>query len=238
MIRPRDFREDRRYPVILSVYGGPHVQVVRQAFAGLLVDQWLADQGFVVVRADGRGTPGRGRDWERALSGRLGELPLEEQVAALRAVVAQVPGLDPARVGITGWSFGGYLSALAVIRRPDVFHAAVAGAPVTDWYDYDTHYTERYLGVPPEAGPAYEANSALAGADNLRRPLLLIHGTRDDNVFLRHSLRLADVLLRAGRPFEILPLPGFTHMVPDPAVATERWRRTVTFFRGYLGEAR
>ncbi|MFM7102504.1 MAG: prolyl oligopeptidase family serine peptidase, partial [Verrucomicrobiota bacterium] len=233
--RPQTFEAGRKYPVIVDVYGGPHAQVVRQTMDKLLITQWLADQGFLVVAADGRGTPGRGRAWERALAGRLGPVPLAEQAAALRAMAQRWPELDLDRVGITGWSFGGYLSAYAVLREPGLFRAAVAGAPVIDWYDYDTHYTERYLGVPPAADAAYRESSCLTYAADLRRPLLLIHGTRDDNVFFRHSLRLVDALVRAGKPVEVLPLPGFTHMLPDPVVAEQRWLRTVEFFRRHLG---
>lgn len=236
VVRPSSFESGRKYPVVVSVYGGPHVQVVKQTLASSLTDQWLADQGFVVVAMDGRGTPGRGRDWERAIHGKLGSVPLEEQSSALRALAARNPEIDLARVGIAGWSFGGYLSAYAVLRRPDLFRAAVAGAPVTDWEDYDTHYTERYMGVPPgtETEAAYRESSCLPWAADLSRPLLLIHGTRDDNVFFRHTLRLTDALLRAGRPFDVLPLPGFTHMVPDPVVAEQRWQRTAEYFRRHL----
>jgi dipeptidyl-peptidase-4 len=240
VVRPSAFVAGHKYPVIASVYGGPHSQVVRQNLATSLTDQWLADQGFIVVAMDGRGTPGRGRDWERAIFGKLGPVPLAEQSAALLALAARVPEMDTNRVGITGWSFGGYLSAYAVLRRPDLFKAAVAGAPVTDWEDYDTHYTERYMGVPPgaEAEAAYRESSCLPWASGLQRPLLLIHGTRDDNVFFRHTLRLTDALLRAGRPLDVLPLPGFTHMVPDPVVAEQRWQRTAEYFRRHLGEPR
>ena len=236
VVRPAAFEAGRKYPVIVSVYGGPHSQVVKQSMASSLTDQWLADQGFIVVAMDGRGTPGRGRDWERAIFGKLGPVPLAEQSAALEALGAKYPELDLQRVGITGWSFGGYLSAYAVLRRPDLFKAAVAGAPVTDWDDYDTHYTERYMGVPPgtEADAAYRESSCLTWAGKLSRPLLLIHGTRDDNVFFRHTLRLTDALLRAGKPFDVLPLPGFTHMVPDPVVAEQRWQRTVGYFQKHL----
>jgi dipeptidyl-peptidase-4 len=166
---------------------------------------------------------------------RFGEVPLADQVAGVQALGRQFPELDLDRVGIYGWSFGGYLAAQAVLRRPDVFHAAVAVASVTDWFDYDTHYTERYLGVPTDGGDeVYHANSLLADAPGLRRPLLLVHGTADDNVFFRHSLKLADALFRAGRPFEVLPLAGFTHMVPE-AEATERlWERAARFFQTHL----
>lgn len=238
IVRPRNFDASKKYPVIATVYGGPHAQVVRQDLYGSLMAQWLADQGFVVVSADGRGTPGRGRLWERAIYGRFADVPLADQAAALEALGASYREMDLSRVGVTGWSFGGYLSALAVLRRPDVFHAAVAGAPVTDWLDYDTCYTERYLGIPPAADAVYRQNSLIADAPNLRRPLLLIHGVTDDNVFFRHSLKLADALFRAGRPFEFLPLAGFTHMVPDPLVRERLEQRSAEFLRRTLGEPR
>lgn len=235
LIRPRTFEAGRKYPVIVHVYGGPTAQMVQATLGGQFLDQWLADQGFIVVALDGRGTPGRGRDWERAVFQKFGEVPLADQAAGLQALGRQFPELDLERVGVHGWSFGGYLAAQAVLRRPDVFHAAFAVASVTDWLDYDTHYTERYLGVPAdENDPVYRANSLLVDAPNLRRPLLLVHGTADDNVFFRHTLKLADALFRAGRPFELLPLAGFTHLVPE-AEATERlWQRASVFFRTHL----
>ncbi len=235
VLRPRNFDPARRYPVIVDAYGGPHANMVEAAMSTRLLGQWLAEQGFVVISVDNRGTPRRGRAWERAIAGRLAEVPLADQIVGLRALGARFPELDLGRVGITGWSYGGYLSALAVLRRPDVFRAAVAGAPVTDWLDYDTHYTERYLGVPGPGDTVYAANSLLNDAAGLRRPLLLMHGTGDDNVFFRHSLKLADALFREGRAFELLPLPGLTHMVPDPVVMERRWGLTVGFFQRHLG---
>ena len=133
-----------------------------------------------------------------------------------RLLADRHPELDLERVGIYGWSFGGYFSAMAVMRRPDVFHAAVAGAPVVDWMDYDLHYTERYMDLPADNPAGYRASNVLTYAADLSRPLLLIHGTSDDNVYFMHSLKLADALFRSGRPFEFLPLSGLTHMVPDP----------------------
>jgi dipeptidyl-peptidase 4 len=232
IVRPRDFAPNKKYPVIVDVYGGPGSNKVIQAASNYLVDQWLADQGFVVVLMDGRGTPGRGRDWERAVYLKLGEVPLADQVTGLRALGSIYPELDLDRVGITGWSFGGYMSALAVLRQPGVFKAAVAGAPVTDWLDYDTHYTERYLGLP--GLEIYTAASLLENASRLQRPLLLIHGTADDNVYLRHSLKLIDQLERAGRSFEFLPLRGSTHMVIDPVLRQQVARRTAKFFHEHL----
>ena len=188
-----------------------------------------------MVAADGRGTPARGRSWERAITNQLADLPLNEQISALLALGARFPELDLHRVGIMGWSYGGYLSALAALRRPDIFHAAVAGAPVTDWLDYDTCYTERYLGVPGPGDTVYLRNSLIADAPSLQTPLLLIHGTTDDNVFFRNSLKLADALFRAGRPFDFLPLSGFTHMVSDPNVKARLDQRIVAFFHAHLG---
>ena len=228
-----------RLPVIMSPYGGPHARLV--VAAGLMygTDQWLADQGYVVVVADGRGTPGRGPAWDRSVRGDLATPALEDQVAALEAVAAAYPDdIDTTRVGIRGWSFGGYLAALAVLRRPDVFHAAVAGAPVTEWRLYDTGYTERYLGLPQEEPDNYDGTSLLPLASGLTRPLLIIHGLADDNVVVAHSLRLSSALLAAGRPHAVLPLSGVTHMTPQEVVAENLLRAEVDFFAGALGDDR
>lgn len=235
VVLPRDFDSRKRYPVMLDVYGGPHHQHVVAAESRWLLDQWYADQGFIVVAIDGRGTPGRGRDWERAVFKKFGDVPLDDQVAGLQELGAKYPAMDLKRVGIYGWSFGGYMAALAVMRRPDVFHAGVAGAPVVDWLDYDTHYTERYLGIPPKDDDAYRASSLLTYAHQLKRPLLLLHGTADDNVYFRHSLKLADALFRQGKDFEILPLSGLTHMVPIPEVNERLHQRIAGFMAKHLG---
>jgi dipeptidyl-peptidase-4 len=234
VVWPRNFDSRKRYPVIVDVYGGPGFNKVTATMSSRLLDQWLADAGFMVVSIDGRGTPGRGHDWERAIYQHFGSVPLEDQVAGLKALGKRFPQMDLDRVGIVGWSFGGYLSGLAVLRRPDVFKAAVAGAPVVDWLDYDTHYTERYLGIPPAANAAYEEGSLLTYAAGLKRPLLIVHGTVDDNVYFRHSLRLVDALFRSGKGFEILPLSGLTHMVPDPVVTEQLWSRVVRHFQKHL----
>jgi dipeptidyl-peptidase 4 len=235
VLRPRSFQPGHRYPVLLSVYGGPHANMVSLDPNAYLLDQWYADGGFIVVRADGRGTPGRGRDWERAIEKDLIGVALADQIAILRAVASERPELDLDRVGVTGWSFGGYFSVMAVLLRPDVFRAAVAGAPVTDWRNYDTHYTERYLGLLSDDAAPYDASSALTHASQLSRPLLIVHGTTDDNVYFKHSLDLAQALFRADRPFELLPLAGFTHLVPDPVVRKALSHRVFDFFRAELG---
>jgi dipeptidyl-peptidase-4 len=219
VLLPHDHRRGQSLPVLLDPYGGPHFGRVVAARNAYLESQWWADQGFAVVVADGRGTPGRSMEWEQAVYLDLADVVLEDQLEALRAAAAANPDLDLGRVGIRGWSFGGYLAALAVLRAPDAVHAAVAGAPVTDERLYDTFYTERYLGHPDERPEVYERNSLLADAPSLRRPLLLIHGLADDNVVSAHTLRLSTALLEAGRPHEVLPLTGITHMTSRAAVA-------------------
>ena len=238
LIRPRDYQPGKRYPVIVSVYGGPKSQTVVASAQNYLVQQWLADHGFVVVSVDGRGTPARGRAWERAVKGDLIDLPLRDQAAALRALGRRYPELDLTRVGITGGSFGAYFAALALERLPDVFHAGVAVAPVADWLDYDTHYTERYMGLPEENPSGYRASSALTWAKDLTRPLLILHGTADDNVYFLHSLKLCDALFQSGRSFEFVPLRGYTHMVADSLGVTQVNLRIVRHFQRYLGAAK
>jgi dipeptidyl-peptidase-4 len=212
-----------KLPVLMDPYGGPHAQRVLKASSIFLTSQWFAEQGFAVVVADGRGTPGRGPAWDRQVAGDLASCALDDQVTALRAAAGKFADLDTTRVGIRGWSFGGYLSALAVLRRPDIFRAAIAGAPVTDWRLYDTHYTERYLGDPAGNPAAYEISSLNDDPERavatVVRPLLIIHGLADDNVFVAHSLRLSSALLAAGYPHSVLPLSGVTHMTPQEVVA-------------------
>jgi dipeptidyl-peptidase-4 len=222
-------------PVIMSPYGGPHARMVVASGLAFGSTQWLADQGFAIVVADGRGTPGRGPAWDRTVKGDLATVILEDQVSALAAAAAAYPGsLDTARVGIRGWSFGGYLAALAVLRRPDVFHAAVAGAPVTEWRLYDTAYTERYLGHPDEDPAAYDRSSLLPLAADLERPLLLVHGLADDNVVMAHTLQLSGALLAAGKSHSVLPLSGVTHMTPQEIIAENLLLAELDFFRRNL----
>ena len=234
VIRPRDYRPGQRLPVIVWVYGGPGHQSVTRNPRRFRVHQWLANRGFVVVVADGRGTPARGRDWERTIRGDFITVPLQDQITALQALGRKHPEMDLTRVGIYGWSFGGYFSAMAVMQRPDVFHAGVAGAPVADWIDYDTHYTERYMGLPEENAKGYAHSNVLTHAPKLERPLLIVHGTADDNVYFTHAVKMSDALLRAGRDHEFLPLSGFTHMVAEPDVARHLMERVAGFFRRHL----
>jgi dipeptidyl-peptidase-4 len=236
LLLPRGHRPgSTRLPVLCDPYGGPAAQRVVGARNAYLTPQWFADQGFAVLIADGRGTPGRGPDWDRLILYDEATPNLEDQVEALHAAAAAHPDLDLTRVGIRGWSHGGYLAALAVLRRPDVFHTAVAGAPVTDQRLYDTFYTERYLGHPDDHPEAYDHNSLLDDAPGLERPLMLIHGLADDNVVVAHTLRLSSALLAAGRPHTVLPLSGVTHMARQEEVAEHLMLLQVEFLKRTLG---
>jgi dipeptidyl-peptidase-4 len=221
--------------VLFDPYGGPHAQRAVHSRTAFATSQWFADQGFVVVVADGRGTPGRGTEWERSVAGDLAGPVLEDQLEVLNELPRLCPAADTSRTAIRGWSFGGYLAALAVLRAPDRFHAAVAGAPVTDWALYDTHYTERYLGDPATSPDAYRRSSLLDDAASLRRPLLLIHGLADDNVLVAHTVRLSSALLAAGAPHETLLLSGVTHMTPQEVVAENLLVHQLAFLRRALG---
>jgi dipeptidyl-peptidase 4 len=233
IVRPRDFNKGSRYPVILDVYAGPHHKQVLAQPDRYMIDQWMADRGYIVVALDGRGTPGHGREWERAIRGSLIKVALEDQVAGLEALAKREPAMDLKRVGVVGWSFGGYFSAMAVMQRPEVFRCAVVGAPVVTWENYDTFYTERYLGLPSENADGYRTSNVLTFAKDLRRPILLIHGLTDDNVYFQHSVQLSEALFQAGKTFNFLPLLG-THMVSEPLLRLRRQTRIIDFFDAEL----
>lgn len=239
VLLPTGYSEsDGPLPVLMDPYGGPHGRRVLAAHNPHLTSQWFADQGFAVVVADGRGTPGRSPAWEKAVRDNLA-LTLDDQVEALQGLAERYP-LDLGRVGIRGWSYGGFLAGMAVLRRPDVFHAAVVGAPVTDLRLYDTHYTERYLGDPAKQPEVYADNSLLSDeglshAAEQVRPMMIVHGLADDNVVVAHTLRLSSALLAAGRPHEVLPLSGVTHMTPQEKVAENLLLLQVDFLKRSLG---
>ncbi|MEE4546404.1 prolyl oligopeptidase family serine peptidase [Streptomyces sp. V4-01] len=225
-------------PVLLAPYGGPAMQLAVRARSGPLCQaQWFAEEGFAVVVADGRGTPGRGPRWEKTVHGDTLTAPVEDQVRALHAAASHCPDLDLTRVAIRGWSFGGSLAAMAVLRRPDVFHAAVCGAGPSDQRLYDTHWRERFLGHPDEDPAAYERSSPISEAASLSRPLLLVHGLADDNVVAAHTLRMSAALLAAGRPHQVLPLSRVTHSPSDEVVVEGLMRHEVDFLRTALNAA-
>ncbi|HVQ88469.1 MAG TPA: S9 family peptidase, partial [Actinomycetes bacterium] len=236
VVLPSSWQPGIRLPVLMDPYGGPHAQRVLLAEGAFRDSQWFADQGFAVVVVDGRGTPGS-PSWERSVRRDLAGVVLDDQVAGLHAAAHAFPDLDLGAVAIRGWSFGGYLAALAVLERPDVFHAAIAGAPVTDWRLYDTAYTERYLGLPAENPEVYEAMSLVSKADKLTRPLQIIHGFADDNVFVANSLQLSQALTEHGRPHQVIPLTGITHMASQEEVAENLMLLQVDFLRQTVGAA-
>lgn len=240
LILPNGHVPGTKLPVLLDPYGGPHAQRALASHTMHLASQWLADQGFAVLVVDGRGTPGRGPEWDRAIYRDFAGPVVQDQADAVRAAAAQNADLDLSRVAIRGWSFGGYLAALAALRRPDVFHAAVVGAPVTDQHLYDTCYTERYLGHPDAEPDVYRRNSVVVGTEpsgwaRQHRPLMVIHGLADDNVVVAHTLRLSSALLAEGRPHETLLLSGVTHMTPQEVVAENLMLLQVDFLKRSLG---
>lgn len=216
IIKPRDLEAGRRYPVIVDVYGGPGNQRVRKAWGGYprgtdgFFRQYLAQNGYVIFTLDNRGSGSRGVRFETALYHHLGSVEVEDQVAGVN-FLRTLPYVDPARIGVLGWSYGGYLALMCMMQAPEVFAAGVSGAPVTDWKLYDTHYTERFMGTPQANPTGYERSSVLHYAADLKGPLLIIHGMADDNVLFTHSTTLFKKLQDLNKPFEIMTYPGGKH---------------------------
>jgi dipeptidyl-peptidase-4 len=211
LTKPAGFDPTKKYPVIVFVYGGPHAQVVRDAWGSVsLLDRLLAGRGYLVWSLDNRGSWGRGHAWESALYLETGKHELADQLSGVRYLKA-LPFVDPARIGIWGWSYGGYLTLYALTNAPDVWKCGIAGAPVTHWKFYDSIYTERYMRTPPENPKGYEASAPLSKAGNLKAKLLIIHGAADDNVHLQNTLAFVDALTKAGRPYQLQIQLGQKH---------------------------
>jgi dipeptidyl-peptidase 4 len=227
--------DGRRYPIIVSVYGGPHAQTVADNWP-LTVDlraQFLAQEGYVVVKVDNRGSANRGLSFEAAIAGDMGRVEVEDQIAGVRWL-SERPYADGGRVGIYGWSYGGYMTCMALLRAPDLFRVGVAGAPVTHWDGYDTHYTERYMGHPATNAEGYRESSPLTHVAALRGKLLLIHGMIDENVHFRHTARLIAALTGAGKAYDLLIFPGERHMPRDARGLEYQESRLVDYFRAHL----
>ncbi len=234
LLLPGGREPEEPLPVLMDPYGGPHGARVLKAAGAHLTSQWFADQGFAVLVVDGRGVDGRGPAWDREMY-RDFTVALEDQVDALHAAAERFDFLDLGRVAMRGWSFGGELTAMALLRRPDVFHAGVVGAPVTDQYLYDTFYTERYLGKPQDEPEVYRRNSPLLDAASLSRPMLLIHGLADDNVFVANTLRFSAALFEAGKWHELVLIPNATHLTRSTAVTENILRIQLDFLRRTVG---
>jgi dipeptidyl-peptidase-4 len=241
IMKPREIVAGRRYPAIVDVYGGPGAQDVRRAWDNSarnndgFFHQYLAQQGYVVFALDNRGTGHRGVRFETALHRRFGSVEVEDQVAGAE-FLKSLPYVDGERIGIFGWSYGGYMALMCAMQAPDAFAAAIAGAPVTDWRLYDTHYTERYLGTPQENPDGYAWSDVITHAEGLRAPLLVMHGMADDNVLFTNSTALFRKLQDLGKPFEIMVYPGGKHgLLRDPRAGLHAYRMVKRFFDERLG---
>jgi len=232
LMRPKTLKPGQKTPVFFEVYGGPGHQQVRRIW-GSMLHQWLVRQGWTVFTLDNRGTPNRGTNFRDAIYHALGTVEVDDQIAGLTWLKAQ-PGIDPQKVAVYGWSYGGYMTLRLLTKHPEAFAAGIAGAPVTDWTLYDTHYTERFLGNPATDKAPYTASDTVADAAALARPLLMIHGLSDDNVSFDHSARMIAALQQAGKSFQVMPYPGETHGLGSPALRTHLWR-TITDFLAQNG---
>jgi dipeptidyl-peptidase-4 len=215
LIKPANFHAGEKYPAVVMVYGGPGAQSVHNAWAGANWEQVLATRGFVIWQVDNRGSAGRGHAFETPLYHRMGKIELADQLEGIQYLIAQ-GFADPKRIGMYGWSYGGYMTLYSLLNAPDVFKAGIAGAPVTNWRNYDTIYTERYLGLPAENAEGYRSSSAVEYAGKLEAKLLMLHNIEDDNVLFQNSMQMADAFERAGKLFDMVVYPQKSHGVGGP----------------------
>ncbi len=237
LFRPAGFDATRRYPVIVTVYGGPGVQQVQRRWGdrrGSLFEQVMAQRGYAVFTLDNRGSSARGKAFAAALAGRLGRVEVEDQLRGVEHL-RSLPWVDPQRLGVFGWSYGGYMTLMLMFQAPDAFRAGVAGAPVTDWGLYDTHYTERYLGRPQDNAGGYSASSVFPYAAGLRGRLLVMHGMADDNVLFTNTTSLIHRLTELDKRFEVMPYPGVRHAALSfRTTGRHGWKTILDFFDRYL----
>jgi dipeptidyl-peptidase-4 len=215
MIKPAGYSPDKKYPVIVMVYGGPGVQTVHDAWSGAGFDQVLAQRGYLIWQLDNRGSSGRGHTWESAIYHETGAHELNDQLDGIR-YLGTLGFADMTRVGISGWSYGGYMTLYALANAPGTFKAGIAGAPVTDWRNYDSIYTERYMGLPEENPEGYKRSSPLTNAGEIKARLLILHNIEDDNVHFQNSVQMANALEREGKQFQMIVYPQKSHGVGGP----------------------
>ncbi len=238
LLKPRNLEPGKRYPVLVDVYGGPGVQRVTNAW-GDLFHQFLAQHGYVVFALDNRGSGFRGTKFETALmgpgGGRMADVQVQDQLKGVE-FLRSLPYVDGKRIGIFGWSYGGYMTLMCLMRAPEAFTAGVAGAPVTDWTLYDTHYSERYLSTPQADPEGYAASNVLTYAAKLSRPLLLVHGMADDNVLFANSTLLMKKLQDLQKPFDLMTYPGGKHgLVRQSGTGLHAEANLVRFFDREIG---
>ncbi len=235
LIKPAGYQAGKKYPTIVMVYGGPGVQVIHNSWPGVSWDELLAQKGFVVWQMDNRGSMGRGHRFESAIYHNLGATELADQKAGIAYLIEQ--GIaDPARIGMYGWSYGGFMTLYTVTNAPGTIRAAIAGAPVTDFRNYDTIYTERYMGLPEENEAGYKASSPQGKAGNLgATKLLMIHNMEDDNVHFQNTLQMANAFESADQQFFMLVYPQKTHGVGGPQ-RRHLLEETTAFFETNLAE--
>ncbi|MBL8211466.1 MAG: DPP IV N-terminal domain-containing protein, partial [Bryobacterales bacterium] len=234
LIKPVNFDPAKKYPAVVMVYGGPHAQTVRDMYAGINWDQVLANRGFVIWQMDNRGSGGRGHAWESQINRRFGKLELSDQLEGVKHLTS-LGFVDPARIGISGWSFGGYMTLMGMLRAPGLFQAGISGAPVTDWRLYDTIYTERYMGLPSENEDGYHDSSPVHFAKELKGHLMLVHNYGDDNVLYQNNLLMQVELQKAGKQFDLLVYPQKAHGVTGALTAHMREAMTNFFERHLMG---
>jgi dipeptidyl-peptidase-4 len=238
MIKPKDFDPNKKYPLFMYQYSGPGSQNVANRWGGTN-DYWhqlLAQQGYIIACVDGRGTGFKGRDFKKVTQKELGKFEVEDQTAAAKKL-GELPFIDASRIGIWGWSYGGFMSSNCLFQEPDTFAMAIAVAPVTSWRFYDTIYTERYMQTPQENPSGYDNNSPISHVDNLKGDFLLVHGSADDNVHVQNTMRLVEALIQADKDFEWMIYPDKNHGIYGGNTRLHLYRNMTKFIHESLGEA-
>ena len=238
LLKPFDFDEDQHYPVIVYTYGGPGAQVVRRAWdRNTVFQQYLQQQGYIVFSLDNRGSTNRGTAFEFPIHKQMSVVEVRDQKRGVEHLKT-LPFVDPERIGIYGWSYGGYMTLMAMMQAPEAFKAGISGAPVTDWSLYDTHYTERYMSTPSANPGGYEVSNVLSHVEQLSGPLLIVHGMADDNVLLNHSTLLFRAMQKKGIPFDSMMYPSETHGFRDPDIRLHFAELMMRFFNQHLVSSR
>lgn len=232
LIKPADFQPGKKYPAIVMIYGGPGAQTIRDTWQGLSWDQVLAHKGFVIWQLDNRGSAGRGHKFESVTYHNLGHCELEDQKTGIQHLI-NMGFVDPRRLGMYGWSYGGYMTLYTLTNAPGLMKAGIAGAPVTSWLNYDSIYTERYMGLPEQNEQGYKVSAPITSAGNLASKLLIVHNVEDDNVHFQNSVQMADALEKADKLFEMLVFPQKSHGVSGTA-RRQLLEETTHFFEDAL----